>query len=186
MYGIVNKSIKELVVENYGKDAWEKIKEKSGIHVDLFLSNEAYPDTDTYNLAAAASEVLNLSLKDLLIAFGEYWVLKTGPQNYGALMMSGGFTLKEFLMNLPNFHSRVMLIFPNLTPPEFVVSDVEERSLRLHYYSQRQGLQDFVYGLIRGLGKMYNAEVNITLLHSRSNGFDHEVFYVEWEEKSKN
>jgi hypothetical protein len=181
MYGIVNKAIQELVIENYGKDTWEKIKITSGVHVDFFLGNETYPDADTYKLAAAVSEELNLSLKEVLIAFGEYWVLKTGQKNYGSLMKSGGHTLKEFLLNLPNFHSRVMLIFPNLTPPEFVVSDIEEKSLHLHYYSNRQGLQDFVHGLIQGLGKMYNAQTNITLLKSRNDGFDHEVFCVEWQ-----
>lgn len=180
MYGIVNKAIQGLVIEHYGENAWTKIKEKSGVNVESFLSNESYPDGDTYKLATAASEVLNISLREVLVAFGQYWVLNTGPKNYGSLMQSGGNTLKEFLINLPNFHSRVMLIFPNLKPPEFVVSDVKERSLLLHYYSDRPGLKDFMYGLIQGLGKMYKAETKITILQSREEGFNHEVFFVEW------
>lgn len=180
MYGIVNKAIQDLVTENFGIDQWEKVKEKSGIKVDFFLSNEPYPDENTYKLAGAASEVLNISLQDVLIAFGEYWVLKTGQQHYGSLMQAGGENLKQFLVNLPNFHSRVMLIYPNLTPPEFKISHIEERSLHVHYYSQREGLKDFVYGLLQGLGKMYKTETQITLLQSRDEGFDHEIFSVKW------
>jgi hypothetical protein len=85
MYGIVNKAIKGLVKDQFGDEAWEKIKTKSSVHDDLFLSNEPYPDQTTFALATAASEVLNLSLKDILIAFGEYWILKTGQESYGDL-----------------------------------------------------------------------------------------------------
>jgi hypothetical protein len=180
MYGIVNKAIEGLVIENYGKDNWEKIKEKSGVSVDVFLSNEPYPDEYTYKLAIAAADILNTSLRNVLIAFGEYWVLKTGLQHYGSLMTSGGSHLKEFLINLPGFHSRVMLIYPNITPPEFKISHIDESSLQLHYFSQRNGLADFVYGLVQGLGKMYETEVEIILDQSKDKGADHDIFIIKW------
>ncbi|MBI2271156.1 MAG: heme NO-binding domain-containing protein [Bacteroidetes bacterium] len=180
MYGIVNKAIQGLVTENFGEKAWNEVKIKSGVNVKSFLSNEPYPDDITYKLAGAASEVLNISLRDVLISFGEYWVLKTGQQHYGSLMQAGGNNLKEFLINLPGFHSRVMLIYPKLTPPEFKISDIEENSLHVHYYSQRKGLKDFVFGLLQGLGKMYKTETQITLLQNTDEGFDHNVFLVKW------
>ena len=180
MYGIVNKAIQGLVTENFGKESWEKVKQKSGIEVDSFLSHEPYPDEYTFQLAIAASEVLNMPLKEVLIAFGEYWVLKTGMQHYGSLLQAGGNNLKEFLINLPAFHSRVMLIYPNLTPPEFKISNIEENSLYVHYYSQRKGLKDFVFGLLQGLGKMYQVNVQITIAETIENGADHDVFIVKW------
>ncbi len=180
MYGIVNKAIQGLVTEKFGVEAWEQIKEKSGVKHDTFLSNEAYPDEDTFKLAGAAAQHLNIGVKDVLVVFGEYWVLKTGMQHYGSLMRSGGNKLKEFLINLPNFHSRVMLIYPNITPPEFKISDVSENTLRVHYYSTRSGLTYFVYGLLQGLGKMYNTAVQIQLADEKEKGKDHDVFEVSW------
>jgi len=180
MYGLVNKGIQGLITDNYGVDIWEKVKEKSNVSTDLFLSNEPYPDEITYDLAHDAAEVLNISLNEVLINFGEYWVINTGQKSYGSLMQAGGSGLKEFLINLPNFHSRVMLIYPKLTPPEFNVTDINERSLTIHYYSNRQGLKYFVYGLISGLGKMYDQPVKIEIINSRDNGSDHEEFRVEW------
>ncbi|MEQ9440733.1 MAG: heme NO-binding domain-containing protein [Cyclobacteriaceae bacterium] len=180
MYGIVNKAIQGLVTENFGEPTWHQVKEKSGIKEDLFLSSESYPDSMTYELAGAASEVLGISLREVLIAFGEYWILKTGKESYGALMQAGGSNLKEFFINLPNFHSRVMLMYPKLSPPEFQVSSVQDNSLHLHYYSHREGLEDFVHGLILGLGKLFDTVVDITLLQSRNEGADHEVFLVKW------
>lgn len=180
MYGIVNKAIQGLVSENFGEETWQQIKLKSGITHDSFLSNEPYPDEVTYKLAGAASEVLKMPVENVLIAFGEYWILKTGMQHYGSLMKSGGNDFKEFMINLPNFHSRVMLIYPNLTPPEFKISDVKDNELLLHYYSTRQGLKHFVYGLVQGLGKMYKVDTTITILKSRDEGHDHEIFKIEW------
>ena len=123
---------------------------------------------------------MNIPLSDVFITFGEYWVIKTGKEKYGSLMEAGGSNLKEFLKNLPAFHNRIMLMYPKLTPPEFKVSHEEENSLHLHYFSKREGLKDFVRGLVQGLGKMYNTPVEIILVNDRDKGDDHEVFKVSW------
>ena len=180
MYGLVNKSLEELLTEQYGEDAWEAIKEKSGVDVDFFLSNESYEDEITYKLVGAATNVLRVSVKEVLNALGEYWILRTGKEKYGGLMEAGGATLEEFLLNLPVFHNRVMLIYPKLTPPEFRISDVTERSIQVHYFSKRVGLQELVRGLLQGLAKMYNSPAVIELLQSRDDGSDHEIFKVSW------
>lgn len=180
MYGIVNKAIQELVVEKFGEHAWDSVKRRSGVEEDYFISNQPYPDSITYQLAGAVSEETGLPLKEVLIAFGEFWVLNTGKQKYGSLMEAGGASLKEFLINLPNFHSRIMLIYPNLKPPEFRISHINDNSLRVHYFSEREGLEDFVTGLLQGLGKLFQTPVNIELLERRADGGDHEIYNVSW------
>ena len=181
MYGIVNKSIEELVIYNFGINKWEIIKQKSGIDVDFFISNDPYDDAITYKLAAAIAEEMNIPLSQVLEIFGEWWIIKTGKEKYGSLLEAGGKNLKEFLINLPNFHNRIMLMYPKLTPPEFSVSDIKENSLNLHYFSKRQGLQDFVKGLLIGLGKLYQSPVNLELIQSRDEGKSHEIFNVNWQ-----
>lgn len=180
MYGLVNKSLEELLTEQYGEDTWGAIKEKSGVDVDFFLSNESYEDEITYKLVGAATNVLRVSVKEVLNSLGEYWILRTGKEKYGGLMEAGGATLEEFLLNLPVFHNRVMLIYPKLTPPEFRISEVTERSIQVHYISKRVGLQELVRGLLQGLAKMYNSPAVIELIQSRDDGSDHEIFKVSW------
>ena len=157
MYGIVNKAIEELVVANFGEDKWDAIKLRSGIDIDYFISSEPYDDAITFQLAIAVSQ-----------------------EKYGGLMEAGGDNLKQFLINLPLFHNRVMLIYPKLTPPEFKVTNVTENSINLHYLSKREGLQDFVRGLIQGLGIMYSTPVTINLIQTRDEGSSHEVFNIIW------
>lgn len=180
MYGIVNKAIQELVEIEFGPDIWARVHARSGIQEDFFISNEAYDDDITYKLAGAVSEETGMTVDNVLIAFGEHWVLKTGKEKYGSLMEAGGDNLRDFLVNLPNFHSRVMLYYPKLTPPEFHVSEVQERSLNLHYISKRPGLKEFVRGLLQGLGKLYRTEVEINLTACREEGSPHEIYNVKW------
>lgn len=180
MYGIVNKSIEELVIENFGEEKWELIKIRSGIDVDYFISNEPYDDAITYSLAGAISDEMSIPVDQVLFLFGEWWILKTTNEKYGSLMKAGGSNLKMFLANLPQFHNHIMLLYPKLTPPEFKVSDIEENSIHIHYFSKREGLKDFVHGLLSGLGKMFETKVDIILLESRVSGNNHEVFKVSW------
>lgn len=181
MYGMVNKAVEEMVCALHGESMWEKVKERAGVEVEVFISNEGYPDEMSYRLIAAASELSGTPAPQLLETFGEYWVLNTARGGYGELMNAGGKGLSEFLLNLPNFHARVSMIFPQLRPPRFKVSDVAGRSLQLHYYTHRAGLVPFVVGLLKGLGKLFNTPVKtVTLLSSREQGSDHDTFLVEW------
>ena len=180
MYGIVNKAIEELITETYGDHHWESIKLRSRIDIDFFVSNEPYPDEVTYNLVGAISEELQKPVNEILMEIGKWWVLRTGKEKYGSLMEAGGNSLKEFFFNLPAFHSRIMLIYPGLTPPEFRITDVQETSVNIHYYSKRSGLQEFVRGLLLGLGELYCTPVAVHLLSGRESGNDHEIFKVTW------
>jgi hypothetical protein len=181
MYGMVNKAVEDMVCATYGEAMWEKVKEQAGVDVDVFISNEGYPDEMTYQLVGALSELSGTPPAQILEAFGEHWVLKTAREGYGELLDTGGQSLREFLLNLPDFHARVSMIFSALQPPRFKVSEVTDRSLRLHYFTRRAGLTPFVVGLLRGLGKRFGTPVkNVTLLHSRDQGADHDLFLIEW------
>ena len=181
MYGLVNKAIEDLVCSGHGEETWEKIKSKAGVEVDVFVSNEGYPDEITYKLVGAASEVLGISSEEILHAFGEHWVLYTGREGYGELFEAAGNSFKEFLVNLPNFHTRVTLAYPHLVPPKFKCTNVTDSSLTLHYYSEREGLAPMVAGLLSGLGKKYDTAVKVTQKKSRGNGDEHDEFFVEFE-----
>jgi len=180
MYGLVNKSIVNLIKEEFGLDAWKSIQKKSEISQETFLANEGYDDSVTYSIVMAASEILKLPVSKILFRFGNYWVNVTAKKEYPDIMESGGDNLRDFFKNLPNFHTRVALIYPNLSPPEFNVSDEEEKSIILHYHSDRPGLKDFVVGLIYGLGEYYNTKINVEEIMSREKGDGHESFRITW------
>jgi hypothetical protein len=180
MYGLVNKSVEELVCGKFGEEAWQEIKRRAGVDEEYFISNQSYPDQITYRLVTAASEVLKVAPEVVLEMFGEHWILKTARENYGPLLLAGGKTLPAFLTNLPNFHTRVSLMFPNLQPPRFALSEVGPESLRLHYHTHRDGLAPFVKGILTGLAQLFETQVQITQVVRRGEGSDHDVFEIRW------
>lgn len=180
MYGIVNKSIEELVVANYGEEKWEEIKAKSNINIEYFISSESYDDDITFILAETIANELGVTVDDVLRLFGEWWILHTGKNHYGYLLESGGDNYKDFMLNLPSFHNRVMMMYPKLTPPEFKISNVNGDSLHLHYFSKRKGLTAFVYGLMSGLGKFFNTDVTTEHLETVPSQSTHEIIKITW------
>ena len=178
MYGMVNRAIEEMVVKNHGEKVWEDIKQKAGVDVEVFVSSEGYSDDVTYGLVGAASEVLQIPAEQILEAFGVYWVMETAQRGYGDMMASGGKSLREFLINLPDFHSRLSMIFPHLSPPLFHCSAIGDRSVTLQYRSHRPGLAPFVVGLFKGLGQAYSSPVTVTQIATKATGDECDEFVV--------
>jgi hypothetical protein len=159
MLGFVNQAIKDMVVSEFGSDSWMAICEDVQFLEKSFASQQDYPDLLTYQFVGSICKLQNMEASDVLIAFGEYWVLKTATPTYGILFKASGQTFAEFLEYLPNFHSKVMLFYPNINPPDFRVDKIAENQYRLFYFSHRQGLDSFVIGILQGLAKFYNEKI---------------------------
>ncbi len=178
MYGLVNRGCEDMIVRAHGPARWAEIKAKAAVETSYFHAHESYPDRLTYDLVGAAAEVLGESPAALLESFGIHWVLHTATDGYGFLLDMAGGSLPEFLVNLPDLHTRVRVAFPHLNPPTFACADVREGSLLLRYASERQGLVPFVIGLLKGLGRRFGTPVRVTS-RGAVGPTTHELF-VEW------
>jgi hypothetical protein len=178
MYGLVNQSFYSMIIDNYGLESWNEIKKFSGVDIEIFISNHPYEDNLTYELIGAATEVLKKEVNHLLEEFGEYWILNTGAKKYGELMKAGGEHFSSFINNLPRFHDRIILIYPEMKPPEFKVSTSNNVDFILDYYSERQGLTYFVIGLLKGIAIMFSQKIEVTLLNSEFNTIFHDSFSI--------
>jgi hypothetical protein len=177
MYGLVNGALQELLTERFGEQKWRSIAERAGVTDEVFMAHEGYDDAITYQLVASACEVTGVEAESLLIEFGEHWILNTARTRYPVLLRAAG--LREFLLNLPNFHARVALTFDHLVPPTFSCSEVEDGALRVEYRSHREGLQPFVLGLLRGLSKHFETPASVEHVARRGeDSRDHDVFLM--------
>ena len=180
MYGLVNKALEQMIIESYGDKSWKAIKDKADDDINVFISNISYPDDITYKLVGAASAELNIEAGILLYDFGKYWVLKTGAQSYRSLFEAAGSTLKEFLLKLQDFHARVMLYYPNLTPPTFFIENIQDKSLDVHYMSHRKGLTEFVRGLLDGLAEYYETNIHVEAFSGPDGPMSHDIFHIKF------
>jgi hypothetical protein len=181
MYGLISQALEDYVRRGFGESAWSEVRGRAGLgDEDMFLSMESYPDELTFRLVQATTEVLGLSVPQVLEAFGEHWVLYTAQEGYGAMLSMFGTSLQQFLLNLDNLHSHVALTFPELRPPSFEVEWIPGHgdSLLLHYRSERTGLAPMVVGLLRGLGRRFAQDVRVNQL-GRGAADDHDVFRID-------
>jgi hypothetical protein len=179
MYGIVNQSIHGLILAEFGEDKWEQIIRLSGVEGCFFTSDEFYDDDISFELIAASVEVLELEKDHFLERFGEYWILETAQKKYGQLLWSTGSNFIDFMMKLPNFHNRILLVYPKLTPPEFTVEQRNESELEINYFSFRTGFAPFVLGTIKGLAKIYNTQIEIKQINTVNSEHNHETFIIK-------
>lgn len=179
MYGLINSALRSMIREKFGDEQWEQVLAKSGVPGDSFLTMRSYDDAITYQLAGAASKVLDAPVETCLELFGEYWVLETASKNYGELMDAAGNDLVEFLRNMNALHDRITGTFVNYVPPEFQVEQLEDGRHRIHYISKRQGLTPFVVGLLKGLAIRFSTDLVIVQQDSQDvEAGEHTVFEV--------
>jgi len=178
MYGLINRAVKGLVTEQFGSEAWDRIRVRAGVEEEDFISMESYDDSVTYDLVAAATEELGLDASTILEAFGGYWVEYTAVEGYGELLNSVGDTLPEFLSNLDQMHARVKMAFPDLKPPRFRVADETDAGLVLHYYSHRPGLGPLVVGLVKGLAERFGRQVEVVPTRVGEGDDVHDAFEI--------
>ena len=161
MYGLLNRAIEELVTERAGRPIWEAVKRKAGVTVPCFVSLESYPDALTYDLVAAASEVLGEPTDAILRAFGRHWVLSTARGEFGPLFELAGSSFEAFLGHLDALHSHLVTSMPELVPPSFTLFWEREGVARLRYESSREGLAPMLVGLVEGLAELFEIDVRV-------------------------
>ena len=161
MYGVINKSLRDMVIEQFGEPKWSEVLQRSGVPDDSFLAMQSYDDDVTYKLAQACADEMQIDLTDALRAFGVHWVENTVSKQYESLMRAAGSDMLGFLGNLNNLHDRISSTFLNYRPPAFEVGDRSGNEVEILYLSERVGLTPFVEGLLRGLADRFNQEMEI-------------------------
>lgn len=168
MYGMIHKSIRDMVTTVHGEAVWERIAREAGVEDDHFLSLRAYDDEICYSLVAACAQVLNVSAAQCLEDFGRFWVLVTAAQHYGNMLRGYGNTTIDLLAHLNQLHERIASTFVGYRPPSFSTERLTDGECRLHYISGRSGLTPFVSGLVSGLAEFFDEEVDILSVEPRA------------------
>jgi class 3 adenylate cyclase len=101
MYGLVFEIVEEWVIEKQGIDIWHAIKEKARCKVEdqVFLRRSYYPDKELVDIVVAASEILFLSVAEILESFGHYVLMHHYNNGYDELLRCQGSTLRQWLSN---------------------------------------------------------------------------------------
>ncbi|KAF3687716.1 Guanylate cyclase soluble subunit beta-1 [Channa argus] len=181
-YGFVNHALELLVLRNYGPEVWEDIKREAQLDIEgQFLVRIIYEDAKTYDLVAAASKVLKIDAGDILQLFGKMFFEFCQESGYDTILRVLGSNVREFLQNLDALHDHLGTIYPGMRAPSFRCTDAEKgNNLILHYYSEREGLQDIVIGIIKTVAQqIHGTEIEMKMIQPKSEECDHIKFLIE-------
>lgn len=180
MYGIVNKFISHTVISRYGEEQWEKVKLKLTFETEEFVDLQPYSDDVTFGIVTAAVNELNLDPALFLEELGYDWVLQTAQGSYKEMysLVSGG--IYEFIENLNNMHQLISAQLTELIPPTFVADRDQQGTITLKYFSERDGLDAFVIGLLKGLCTHFNEPGVVELISAKGEQQAYSVFRISF------
>ena len=161
MYGLVNQGVQTFISNAHGAADWQDICARAGLSDTDFEGMLVYPDDITYKIVGAVSEKYDLPATEVLRLFGDFWVDFSHKTPIGTLLRFGGETLLERLDTLNEMHERIKMSMPHLSPPVFEFEDMGDGTYKLHYASDREGLEHMVIGLVEGLGRETGQSVTI-------------------------
>ncbi|KAI8814971.1 hypothetical protein BJ742DRAFT_785056 [Cladochytrium replicatum] len=180
MYGLIHVAIENFVLENFGRDAWDKIKQTAGCRVNTggFMRLHYHPDAETIALVAAGASLLGVSVDVVLEKFGAFFADFVLSEGYGKLLTAIGNNLEDFMSGLNLLHEHLHRAYPKMLAPSFYCTeDVDfidetgsgDSAFILTYVSARQGLGALVVGLVKQIAlKLFDQDVEFNLLETGS------------------
>ncbi|XP_069142346.1 guanylate cyclase soluble subunit beta-2-like [Argopecten irradians] len=165
MYGQIHVCVRELVLEKFSQEAWDKIIEKSGFdeRVDFMVFHK-YLDEKTFVLIGAVCEVSGLALPAVLEVFGEYFLTYCLRHGYDKMLRTLGSDFESFIQNLDSLHALLAMSYKQIAAPSFRCETDENGQLWLHYYTIRPGLYPIVIGLVRAVARdLYQQHANVEM-----------------------
>ncbi|KAG0419216.1 hypothetical protein HPB47_004272 [Ixodes persulcatus] len=180
-YGFVNHALELLVLRKYGAETWEQIKREAEIEMEgQFLVRLVYDDEITYSLVLAAEKVLDTPAEEILEMFGRMFFDFCQESGYDKILQVLGATPRDFLQNLDALHDHLATIYPGMRAPSFRCTErPEDGTLVLHYYSEREGLEPIVIGIVKAVAsKLHHTEVQVEQIMGKEDGLDHVQFAI--------
>ncbi|OQV20579.1 Guanylate cyclase soluble subunit beta-1 [Hypsibius exemplaris] len=161
------------------------VRKEAGVDMDgNFLIRFVYADEMTYRLVVAAEKILGVKVATVLELFGGFFYEFCIESGYDKILQVLGSTPTAFLENLDALHDHLASIYPGMRAPSFRCTKVDYKSTILHYYSERDGLEPIVLGIVKAVAsKLHNREVTIKVHIAKSaegpNPCDHTQFLIE-------
>lgn len=158
MKGAIFKLLEDFVIANHGPDAFDDLLDETNLETtDPFVGPGNYPAGDLLALVGTATQKYNVSVEDLLRAFGRH--------SFPALANSVSTLIEDmtdpvqFLLNLEKVvHTEVRKLDRDASPARFTAIQLSPTEIALTYESPF-GLFTLVEGFLEGVADWYQTDV---------------------------
>jgi hypothetical protein len=148
MKGVIFTEFLEMVEADHGIQVFDSLVTISSLHSGgAYTSVGNYPHSDMLAMLEKLSDLINVSMSDLCMTFGQY-LFKSFSHNYKPFFV-GIKTRLQLLEGIESvIHSEVRKLYPEACLPKFECF-TNESGLIMNYSSERP-FADLAEGLIRG------------------------------------
>lgn len=169
MKGIIFTEFLEMVEEKFDYRMVDQIITDANDPNDgAYTSVNSYDHTQLVNMVVALHKRSGISLRDLLLTYGEY--LFGGLAKNYPYLIEGITDPFEMLLNIEILiHTEVRKLYPEANPPKFTGTRIDENTIELVYNSHRS-MGDVAEGLIHGCGHHFGEKYKIEQLSSENGG----------------
>uniref|UniRef100_A0A7E4V362 guanylate cyclase n=1 Tax=Panagrellus redivivus TaxID=6233 RepID=A0A7E4V362_PANRE len=167
---------------------WHAVLRMCGVDPEFeYESRTNYEDAEIVKIIHALATKLGITSDACFELFGEWvveYAFENGWDNFLTCMAD---SLHEFLNNLNSMHFFIdrIAFATEMRGPVFKCESLTDGTLRLHYYSSRQGLYPMVNGLVKAAARsLFNLEIRMYVTernqerHHHSNT-EHVIYAIE-------
>ena len=161
MNGVFYRGLKRFVLDEYGRDVWDAVREDVGVEPQVYLPVDARPDREFVSLVEALPAHVDESPFDLLESFGER-LASSLLETYGDRVVDDDWSAMELLANLESgVHEPLRRHNEALDPPRLACVREDADRVRVVYESPRR-LCPVAVGLVRGVGRAFGESLSVT------------------------
>ncbi|PFX18582.1 Soluble guanylate cyclase 88E [Stylophora pistillata] len=175
------------LVEKYGEEKWDKIRERAGISEHMFITHKRYSESMMQKIADASEEVLgeetDMTSDDFMQFFGRCFVKFFSHYGYDRIIRVSGRHLRDFLIGIDSLHEHMRFGYQKMLSPSFFCEEETSGGLTLHYISKRKGFMYYVIGQVKEIASaFYNLDVDVKILNNEvTNTTTHVVYRLDFE-----
>lgn len=163
MKGVIMACLSQLVSERFGQGKLDEIMEACGLDPrKKFMATEDIPEEQAMRMLKSTCDVLQITMEQAAEAFGDYWVNVYAPKIYGVYYKNVS-NARDFLLRMDEVNVKTTKNMENAMPPRFTYAWEDDDTLLMTYKSSRD-LIDICVGLVKGVGKYYQEDLEVTKL----------------------
>jgi predicted hydrocarbon binding protein len=160
MHGVILLEFGRFVEARFGGPVWAKVVGRSGFSSPIFLPTQIYPDSDFFTIVSGLCQESGRDPASVLEEFGDY-IVPSLASLYAAFI-DADWTLLDLLEHTEaTIHRVVRMRSPGAEPPRLRSRRMGPDAVEVVYESQRK-LCAFARGIVRGLAKLYEEQVDLT------------------------
>jgi hypothetical protein len=159
MHGMIMDEIKRYVEAKYGESTWKELLKQAGVGKKTYYPVMNYPDKETLQIVATASQMTGLAIDAILEDFGQFIVPDLA--DLCSVLLKPHWKTLDFLENTEHLIHEMIRRHWRVQPPILECERVSVSEVLIKYGSPRK-MCSVAKGIAKGVAQYYHQSIILT------------------------